>query len=1086
MKSEKKSNELNCVPNGIVKEEPCKDTCKMIEKGGGGNNGEVPDGDVKPCTREPNAATTNPEDTTIKSNKTCTNNQQASNPIKLENNSFVNDCGGPAISKSDTNPVGKCGRNGPSGGESQFMQQQSQIFVFSTMLANKGAEAVLRGQFPSMVAFHCAQPDTRQFLQKHPNKGNKGGQSPAEWLNNFNPNGQKNQQTSANNFTRQTPELPVLDPDPPPFWNEQSNPRNGSGEKSVGNAESSVDDTINKVVNSQPSPHSLGDTNCSSPGSLQPSLQGVKVPDENLTPQQRQHREESLATIRKMQILLFSDRKESPEGSLPTTQGNQTQTFKPEGVNSPAISPLDNFSSGVDWDKLENQLIDTKNKANTDNYAPVASSAGNVPPVSRSQGPPPPYHQSTRPASVPAALQSSNPSSPNNPTSTLSLPSPRASSALNSPADYGRQFHHGGQRPGYLPATGSPMTQDSLSSGIARISDGIENHLNHSNPGTPGSHQHLIPFSPAGPTAQKDSIDFASSQSPSVDDIFCQTMQSANQEQRETTATTVGAKEANLMPVPSPQQIQYLNTFEGQELTIQKQPNTSLKDGNSPSNNSAIRMLSETPTSLLTEDTVDRGFSGPLHSPRTPRTPSNNTPFDSSSMTTGAKIKSDQTSPASYGQNLTDSIGRGRAPPESPKPKDVPVPANKKQHQINPGHSNDSKISLQTNSQDFSCVRSQMNVRGQPENVPLNPNNINSCMGIQGTVNSNHFDPITSLAQMSQQFPNITPSNSLGDGPIMHSGNPPGIQQNMHSMQEMNAAGGDYDVGGFSAGLSGYNPTPRMGNLGIPNRPLIGYGPMHQAAYHGEPHGPQRPMDSHNSMRPNVQVKPGAPNTIQYLPAAKPNPCQGGPRGPPSLDFLQNFTNPSSQRCFPNNMGPHPNSMHNMQQNVVFNGINRAQRPNGFQAGQTYPHNQMRPQIMSNMHQGPSPIRMQHMVGGGVFPGSRMNFDNKQFGGEMMPQMSNQPNLPRMYIPGNQVNNVGMRSRASVQPGIHPNVDGTGNSFKNGPFIAGPGNPTSDPNYAQQYHNFQQQLYATGTRASVPQHQNHHMGTNSPSFLPER
>lgn len=32
------------------------------------------------------------------------------------------------------------------------------------------------------------------------------------------------------------------------------------------------------------------------------------------------------------------------------------------------------------------------------------------------------------------------------------------------------------------------------------------------------------------------------------------------------------------MPVPSPQQISYLNTFESQELTIQKQPNTNIKD----------------------------------------------------------------------------------------------------------------------------------------------------------------------------------------------------------------------------------------------------------------------------------------------------------------------------------------------------------------------------------------------------------------------------------------------------------------------------------------------------------------------------
>lgn len=36
--------------------------------------------------------------------------------------------------------------------------------------------------------------------------------------------------------------------------------------------------------------------------------------------------------------------------------------------------------------------------------------------------------------------------------------------------------------------------------------------------------------------------------------------------------------EPQLMPVPSPQHIQYLNAFDGQELTIQKQPNTSLRE----------------------------------------------------------------------------------------------------------------------------------------------------------------------------------------------------------------------------------------------------------------------------------------------------------------------------------------------------------------------------------------------------------------------------------------------------------------------------------------------------------------------------
>lgn len=54
---------------------------------------------------------------------------------------------------------------GSTSGEAQYMQQQSQIFVFSTTLANKGADAVLRGEFHSIIAYHCAQPGTKKFLE---------------------------------------------------------------------------------------------------------------------------------------------------------------------------------------------------------------------------------------------------------------------------------------------------------------------------------------------------------------------------------------------------------------------------------------------------------------------------------------------------------------------------------------------------------------------------------------------------------------------------------------------------------------------------------------------------------------------------------------------------------------------------------------------------------------------------------------------------------------------------------------------------------------------------------------------------------
>merc|ERR1719410_3199550 len=44
----------------------------------------------------------------------------------------------------------------------------------------------------------------------------------------------------------------------------------------------------------------------------------------------------------------------------------------------------------------------------------------------------------------------------------------------------------------------------------------------------------------------------------------------------------------------------------------------------------------------------------------------------------------------------------------------------------------------------------------------------------------------------------------------------------------------------------------------------------------------------------------------------------------------------------------------------------------------------------------------------------------------------------------------------------------SGNGFnKNSPIMGGPSPATSDPNYAQQFHNFQQQLYATNTRSQA-------------------
>lgn len=240
----------------------------------------------------------------------------------------------------------------------------------------------------------------------------------------------------------------------------------------------------------------------------------------------------------------------------------------------------------------------------------------------------------------------------------------------------------------------------------------------------------------------------------------------------------------------------------------------------------------------------------------------------------------------------------------------------------------------------------------------------------------------------------------------------------------------------------------------------------------------------------NVQVKPSAPNTIQYLPA-RPN-VGHAPRGPPSLDFLQRFTNPLSgldskmapsvnlqyfpNGCVPqNNMnpsggGPGPGGLPNMVGNLP---PGMAGSPSGQQMNPGV-HPSMRP--MGNVRQQSSIVRMQHMVGGGMFPSGSMEPD--MVGG---PQMPGQNPNPGMFV-GNKQGLMGLGPPPEASQPLPPSMGGGATNFKNSPFV-GAGPNMSDPNYAQQFHNFQQQLYATGTRGSgppgPPPHPNLHPQPNS-------
>ncbi|PRD23655.1 UNVERIFIED_CONTAM: lgs [Trichonephila clavipes] len=249
-------------------------------------------------------------------------------------------------------------------------------------------------------------------------------------------------------------------------------------------------------------------------------------------------------------------------------------------------------------------------------------------PGTRMQGPPPPYHQTNR-----RTMPSPHPASPN--TSSLSLPSPHMASGLSSPADPSKQFPiptpPGPRLPHPSPGPTTPVGSNSLhttplnspkplsTSGSASNSGTLiktpttpsnaastptstptsscnASALCNSGPGTPASsctsnrkqnqscNSDIQDSNSVGSTTTL-STEFGScpmsSSNNTQGELFCHSMHACSQASKPESCTGhagICPKEPSLMPVPSPQQIQYLNAFDGQELTIQKQPNTSIRD----------------------------------------------------------------------------------------------------------------------------------------------------------------------------------------------------------------------------------------------------------------------------------------------------------------------------------------------------------------------------------------------------------------------------------------------------------------------------------------------------------------------------
>jgi hypothetical protein len=317
--------------------------------------------------------------------------------------------------------------------------------------------------------------------------------------------------------------------------------------------------------------------------------------------------------------------------------------------------------------------------------------------------------------------------------------------------------------------------------------------------------------------------------------------------------------------------------------------------------------------------------------------------------------------------------------------------------------------------------------------------------------------------------------------------------------------------------------------------------PPPNAMMHGQPQV-QRPGQFN---QPNIQMNNAKPNTIQYMPNRPPNAMgQNAAPGnqmmnhnrPPNLDFLQRYTSPPMTQMEqqqkgglpppmgygmgPNNgpgmppMGPNQGPPMHMNQ-MQLNGPPNQQQPGMLQMNVRPPH-MMQMDGFGNPNRGAPPpgVQMQPGPCGPPPSGAGPMMGKPMSGGPNELAYMNSPS-----VPGGNGNGGGPAGLGPMGPGPNGPINGPMNAggppqFQGGPPMPGGGpgsghpppgsagykpfypsmNANQDANYAAQFQQFQQQLYATNTRQpqnqmggpmnQMPMNQmpNNPMGQNGPFF----
>ncbi|KAH8283419.1 hypothetical protein KR054_012257 [Drosophila jambulina] len=859
-----------------------------------------------------------------------------------------------------------------------YMQQQNHIFVFSTQLANKGAESVLSGQFQTIIAYHCTQPATKNFLEdffmKNPLKMNKlqqrhsslgmpwigmgpGPAAPPKQAQKPAGNLLKNQYNQGDNKRNA-----FIDPPDPLASNESDLMCWESGCSAPNARNNNIDVTSEsqaiKIL--EAAGVDLGQSSSSKAVNNDPShesnivsLQGVKVPDENLTPQQRQHREEQLAKIKKMNQFLFPENENALGGG--TKMSNELMLGMPGAGGGGAGT-----GGGVGGSTINSQMRQLKPEhhimTTEDVLLPgdVISDIGSV--IGCGQ-------KSNLPCGGPGSESGvEGVGGLVNSTELLASFGNDISKELLSNQEPNITQPHPHQ-----PGGGGGMAhmewskiqhqffEDRLKSGKVRPGTG----------GGGGQHQQQQASNPVGQrslqgppppyhsTQRSASVPIATQQSPNPSSPNNLSLPSPR-----TTTTVSGGATVMGLATNSPNMD---GTTGGSGSTGQAVVSSSgsqqvsvVGGALATSKNSFQTDAQESPPN---QNPANRSRNHLNSNPSTPMSHLSPKELESfgQSSSAGDSIKSRRPSPSQggpprspSGNSLIEANMEARfASSSSPGVIFNPHPPHPHSHPHMQSNANSAlNAAYKVNTPNIQLERQisggSVQFARRSDNIPLNPNSGGTHRpSAQNKMISHSFDPISSLAQMSQQLTSCV--SSMGGSP--GGGAPPaGMNMNIpdmnvehalltgldatSSLDALNQANSCHAMNPAMMNTMGqqrlmntkmcgpgpnFNPNSPNG-LGSGPLPVPGSGPS-PANFQGQGAAPpgarlmgRMPLNFGSNFNPNIQVKASTPNTIQYMPVRPQNVNSnnsnnnnggvgtgGGPgnvRMPPSLEFLQRYANP--------------------------------------------------------------------------------------------------------------------------------------------------------------------------------------------------